>query len=78
MPKLGAYEAKTHLPRLLRQVESGEVVTITRNGRAVARLTRVPDASSAAARLLELRKTVSRAARGKKLSMRDLIAEGRR
>jgi len=33
-----AYEAKTHLPRLLRAVEQGESVTITRHGKPVARL----------------------------------------
>lgn len=77
MSDVGAYEAKTHLPRLLKRVEAGEVVTITRNGRAVARLTGVPDAQGAASRILELRKAVARPARTKKLSMRALIEEGR-
>jgi len=35
---IGAYEAKTHLPRLLDRVERGESLTITRRGRPVARL----------------------------------------
>ncbi|MBK7612191.1 MAG: type II toxin-antitoxin system prevent-host-death family antitoxin [Actinomycetales bacterium] len=35
---VGAYEAKTHLPALLAQVERGETVTITRHGRPIARL----------------------------------------
>jgi prevent-host-death family protein len=35
---VGAYEAKTHLAALLDRVESGETLTITRNGRPVARL----------------------------------------
>lgn len=35
---VGAYEAKTHLASLLDRVESGETLTITRNGRPVARL----------------------------------------
>ena len=34
----GAYEAKTHLAALLDRVEKGESLTITRNGRPVARL----------------------------------------
>jgi prevent-host-death family protein len=34
-------EAKTHLSRLLRQVEEGEEVVITRGGKPVARLVRV-------------------------------------
>ena len=35
---VGAYEAKTHLPQLLDRVEGGETITITRHGRAVAKL----------------------------------------
>jgi prevent-host-death family protein len=77
MPEVGAYEAKTHLPRLLKRVEAGEVVTITRNGRAIARLTPVSDAHSAASRILELRKAVAGPARSEKLSMRALIEQGR-
>lgn len=77
MSEVGAYEAKTHLPRLLKQVEAGEIVTITRNGRAVARLTPVSDARSAAARILELRKVVSAPPRAERFSMRALIEEGR-
>ncbi|MBO0847532.1 MAG: type II toxin-antitoxin system prevent-host-death family antitoxin, partial [Nocardioides sp.] len=34
----GAHEAKAQLPRLLDEVERGEVITITRHGREVARL----------------------------------------
>lgn len=77
MPEVGAYEAKTHLPRLLKRVEAGEVLTITRNGRAVARLTPVSAAPGAAARILELREAVARTAPGEQLSMRALIEEGR-
>lgn len=36
------HEAKTHLSRLLRQVEAGEEVTIVRDGTPVARLVRLP------------------------------------
>ena len=32
MEKIGAYEAKTHLPRLLEKVARGEVITITKHG----------------------------------------------
>jgi prevent-host-death family protein len=35
---VGAYEAKTHLPKLLDRVVEGEQITITRNGKPVARL----------------------------------------
>lgn len=36
--EIGAYEAKTHLPRLLAEVERGGSYVITRHGRPVARL----------------------------------------
>lgn len=39
MRNVGVYEAKTHLARLLDEVERGETITITRHGRPVARLT---------------------------------------
>lgn len=35
---VGAFDAKTHLSALLDRVERGEEITITRRGRAVARL----------------------------------------
>ena len=41
-PSVGAYEAKTHLSALLDRVERGETLTITRNGRPVARLVPAP------------------------------------
>jgi prevent-host-death family protein len=37
-----ASEAKTHLPRLLDEVERGETIIITRHGRPIARI--VPEA----------------------------------
>jgi len=36
------YEAKTHLSRLVTQVEQGEEIEITRHGRPVARLVPLP------------------------------------
>jgi prevent-host-death family protein len=74
MAEIGAYEAKTHLARLLDEVEAGASITITRNGRPVARLTPVADAMAAAERILALRSEVPKG----KLSMRGLIEEGRR
>ena len=38
MTTISAYEAKTHLPRLLRAAERGETVIITRHGKPVAHL----------------------------------------
>ena len=37
-----ASEAKTHLPKLLDEVERGETIIITRHGRAIARI--IPEA----------------------------------
>ncbi len=59
--EVGAYEAKTHLPALLERVEQGEEITITKHGRAVARLVPVARTTNerrqaAIDRLKELRK----------------------
>ena len=43
--EIGAYEAKTRLPELLRQVKAGKRFTITNRGEAVADL--VPSAGAA-------------------------------
>ena len=43
MNTVGAYEAKTHLPRLIRAAERGETVIITRHGKPVAQLGPVQD-----------------------------------
>jgi prevent-host-death family protein len=79
MRSIGAYEAKTHLPRLLDEVEKGERITITKHGRPVAVLV-PPEAAGARdieavlARFREFR----RGNRLDGLSIRDLIDEGRR
>ena len=38
MPRIGAFEAKTHLPRLLRRVQAGERFVITRHNQPIAEL----------------------------------------
>jgi len=45
--QVGIHEAKTHLSRLLREVEGGTEILLTRGGRPVARITGVRDATSA-------------------------------
>ncbi len=65
MQTIGAYEAKTHLPRLLDRVARGESLTITRHGRPVARLVPVEEearkqAEEAARRIVELRRRLGR------------------
>lgn len=49
MPAFGAFEAKNRLGHLLDLVEQGEEVTITRHGKAVARLVPPQKASDRAA-----------------------------
>ncbi len=76
---VGAYEAKTHLPRLLDEVSRGEEITITRHGVPVARLVpinpaRHRDVKETIRQLKEFRK--GRTLGG--LTIREMIEEGRR
>jgi prevent-host-death family protein len=80
MITVGSYEAKTHLPELLKHVEAGEEVLITRNGHPVARL--VPAAGSGRPPIGDtiraLRELRGRHTLGPRLTVRDLIDAGRR
>lgn len=65
MRNVGAYEAKTHLPRLLDRVARGESLTITRHGHPVARLVPAEDedrtrAEQAARRIMARRRRLER------------------
>jgi len=51
MREIQASEAKTHLPRLLDEVERGETLIITRHGRAIARI--VPEVDGQQAKINE-------------------------
>jgi prevent-host-death family protein len=77
MRRIGAYAAKTHLPRLLDEVAAGETITITKHGRPVAILApaRAPRlaAAEAAAGLRAFR--AAHHLRG--VRIRELIDEGR-
>ena len=77
MSEIGAYEAKTHLPKLLERVQKGERFVITRHGRPVAELTPVVDRDArriraAIGELRQVRKTLVR--RG--LRLKDLLRSG--
>lgn len=79
MRRIGAYEAKTHLPRLLDEVAEGESITITKHGVAVAVL--VPASTRAVmtpAQAIEGLRAFRRDHRLGGLSIRELIDEGRR
>ncbi len=63
MREIPASEAKTHLPRLLGDVERGETIIITRHGRPIARLVpedtrRQEEIAKVLADLDDLRKTM--------------------
>lgn len=79
MSRIGAFEAKTHLPRLLRRVEAGERFVITRHNRPVAEL--IPfharDTNRIRAAIEDLKAFQKTHSLGG-LSIRDMIEEGRR
>ncbi len=79
MRRIGAYEAKTHLPRLLDEVAKGEVIMITRHGLAVAVLAPASThpAMSPVEAIAGLR-AFRRDHRLGGLTIRELIDEGRR
>ena len=81
MKTVGAYEAKTHLPRLLDEAAAGETITITKHAVPVAQLVPMPDK-----RRPDVGKAIDewRAYRrehnitlGEGLTMREMIVEGR-
>ena len=80
---VGAFEAKTKLAELLDKVEAGESVTITRRGRAVARLVAVRSEDEQArvqALIDEIKRTRVGRDRGAKpgSTIPELIKAGRR
>ncbi len=78
MDKVGAYEAKTHLPALLDRVEKGERITITRHGKAVAVLGPVSSGKVAVGEAIEGIFELRKQMRLDGLDVRKLIEEGRR
>jgi prevent-host-death family protein len=80
MREIQASEAKTHLLRLLDDVERGETLVLTRHGRRIARLIpevdrRQEEIDQALAKIAALRTGTGRIAAAELLSARD---EGRR
>ncbi len=75
---VSAFDAKTHLSSLIRDVEKGNSYTITRRGRPVARLTPVePPAAESVRELLEGFHAVRMRVKGTG-GIRELIDEGRK
>ncbi|MFH0730195.1 MAG: type II toxin-antitoxin system prevent-host-death family antitoxin [Pseudomonadota bacterium] len=79
METIGAYEAKTHLPKLLERVIKGEHITITKHGVPVAVLVPPPQL-----RKTETKKVIDELRIFRKkhtlggLPIQDMIAEGRK
>ena len=79
MDSVGAYDAKTHLPKLLERVAAGESITITKHGVPVAVLgpydpQKNVDVKGVIQALRGFREGKSLAG----LSIREMIDEGRR
>jgi len=79
METVGAYEAKTHLPKLLERVSKGERITITKHGIPIAVLQspdieKVVDTKSVIADIRKLREKNSLGG----LSIHEMIDGGRR
>jgi len=79
MKTVGAYDAKTHLPKLLELVAKGERITITKHGVPVAVLQPADSSKSKPVREIidELKKFRAGHHLGT-LSIREMIEEGRR
>jgi len=78
-PEIGAYDAKTKLPELLREVREGHRYTITHRGKPVAEL--VPIARAGEDEVREAIAAMRSLPRIKGVDVADLqswIAEGRR
>ena len=79
METIGAYDAKTHLPKLLERVSKGERITITKHGVPVAILqpfdpTKAIDTGYIITELRRFREKNTLSG----LSIRKMIEEGRR
>ena len=80
MASVGAFEAKTHLSDLLDRVARGEKITITRHGVPVALLVPVEEkeAKLTHREIVEGMRALRRRVKPGKMSVRDMVKEGRR
>ena len=74
---VGAFEAKTHLSSLLQRVEAGEVVTITKHGRPIARLVPAGEKASRDWKAFWARVDERRVRSGSRADIKRSIEEGR-
>ena len=79
MIKVGAYEAKTHLSKLLNEVTKGERVIITKHGAPIAVLT--PAVTKMKKSVAETVEEIQKLRKGRtlgKLKLKEIIEYGRR
>lgn len=77
MKQVGSCQAKTHLAKLLAEVEHGESFIITQRGKPIAKMVPIPEAvlvwDEVIERFVQLRQAVKPGP-----SIREMIEEGRR
>ncbi|HXP82082.1 MAG TPA: type II toxin-antitoxin system prevent-host-death family antitoxin [Verrucomicrobiae bacterium] len=80
MASVGAFEAKTHLSDLLDRVARGEKITITRHGVPAALLIPVEEeeAKLTHGEIVEGMRALRKRVKPGKMSVRDMVKEGRR
>jgi prevent-host-death family protein len=79
MDTVGAYEAKTHLPKLLDRVAKGEHILITRHGTPVAVLQPADkDKQIDVAAVIQKMRRFRKAHQLNGLSIKDMIEQGRK
>lgn len=79
MKSVGAYEAKTHLPKLLDRVAKGERIMITRHGTPVAILQPADiEKQIDVADVIQQMRRFRKAHRLDGLSIKEMIEQGRR
>lgn len=76
--EIGAYEAKTHLPRLLDEVAGGRTITITKHGVPVAMLVPVRPRRGDRRKAIEAIRSAREGVTLGETKLRDLIEAGRR
>jgi len=75
---VGAYQAKTHLSRLLEEVEAGGEVIVTKHGRPIARIVPIDEPRRSRTEVLADLDAFSRGKTLGDIPIRELIDEGRR
>jgi prevent-host-death family protein len=80
MKSVGAFEAKTHLSELLERVSRGEKITITRHGVPTALLVPVVEMPPELTHqeIVEGMRALRKRVKKSKMSVRDMVSEGRR